>query len=184
MAISEILRGSRVRLDAVRRDDLPAIAAWWSDGEAQRRFDAVPALPRTAEQLTAWLDAPKEPGTDYRFAIRTLPEDALVGVVQIDGILWNQRVGWVSLLVGEAGARGKGLGREAMGLVLRFGFHELNLHRLQLTVFDYNAPAIALYERLGFVREGAFREFVERDGRRYDMLLYGLLRAEWEAHRG
>lgn len=184
MMIPDILRGERVRLDLVRRDDLPAIAAWWSDGEAQRRFDAVPATPRRVEQMERWLDTPAEPSTTYRFTIRTIPGDWLIGAVAIEDILWNQRVGWVSLLIGEASARGKGFGREAMELALRFAFHELNLHRLQLTVFDYNAPAIALYERLGFVREGAFREFLERDGRRYDMLLYGLLRTEWQARRG
>ncbi|HMM40281.1 MAG TPA: GNAT family protein [Thermomicrobiales bacterium] len=184
MTIPDILRGSHVRLDAVRRDDLPAIAAWWSDGAAQRRFDAIPAMPRSADHLEDWLEAPKEPGANFRFAIRTIPEDALAGVVQVDGILWNQRVGWVSLLIGEPAMRGKGLGHEAMELALRFAFHELNLHRIQLTVFSYNAPAISLYERLGFVREGSFREFLERDGTRYDMLLYGLLRPEWEAAQG
>jgi RimJ/RimL family protein N-acetyltransferase len=58
----------------------------------------------------------------------------------------------------------------------------MNLHRLQLTVLDYNARAIAMYERLGFQREGTYRELGLRDGRRYDMHLYGLLRPEWEAH--
>lgn len=184
MDIPDILRGSRVRLDAVRREDLETIARWWSDGAAQRRFDAIPAMPRHAGQIEDWVTRTTEVGTDYRFAIRTLPDETLTGVVQIDGILWNQRVGWVSLLIGEADARGKGLGHEAMQIALRFGFHELNLHRLQLTVFDYNTPAIALYERLGFHHEGTFREFLERDGLRYDMLLYGLLRTEWEAQQG
>ena len=60
-------------------------------------------------------------------------------------------------------------------------FGELNLHRVQLTVFAYNERAIALYEKLGFVREGVYREFMACDGVRYDMYLYGLLRREWEA---
>ena len=71
-------------------------------------------------------------------------------------------------------------GREAMQLALAFAFNELNLYRVCLTVFSYNDQAITLYERLGFVREGAYRQHLERDGRRYDMYLYGLLRPEWE----
>ena len=43
------------------------------------------------------------------------------------------------------------------------------------------AANIALVESLGFQREGTFREFIHRDGQRYDMLLYGLLRREWAA---
>jgi RimJ/RimL family protein N-acetyltransferase len=67
-----------------------------------------------------------------------------------------------------------------MGLALRFAFDELNLHRLQLTAFSYNERAVALYEKLGFRQEGVFREFLQRDGRRHDMILFGLLRHEWE----
>ena len=86
----------------------------------------------------------------------------------------------VSIAIGEAKQWGKGYGYEAMQLVLRFAFDELNLHRVQLTVFCYNKRAIALYEKLGFQREGIHREHLQRDGRRYDMYLYGLLRSEWE----
>ena len=48
-------------------------------------------------------------------------------------------------------------------------------------VFSNNERCIALFEKLGFRREGVYREFLQRDGRRYDMYLYGLLRPEWEA---
>ncbi len=69
-----------------------------------------------------------------------------------------------------------------MELALRFAFNELNLYRVQLTVFSYNERAINLYEKLGFQREGVFREHIQRDGRRHDMILYGLLRQEWTEH--
>ncbi len=67
-----------------------------------------------------------------------------------------------------------------MQLALNFAFNELNLHRVCLTVFSYNETAVTLYESLGFRREGIYREHVERDGRRHDMILFGILRREWE----
>jgi len=88
-------------------------------------------------------------------------------------------VAWLSIGIGEAEARGKGYGYDAMRLALNFAFNELNLHRIQLTVFSYNAAALALYNKLGFTHEGTYREFLRRDGQRHDMLLYGLLRDEW-----
>jgi RimJ/RimL family protein N-acetyltransferase len=45
---------------------------------------------------------------------------------------------------------------------------------------EFNDKAIALYEKCGFKKEGIFREFVLRDCKRYNLLLYGLLRSEWE----
>jgi RimJ/RimL family protein N-acetyltransferase len=66
-----------------------------------------------------------------------------------------------------------------MTLALDFAFKELNLHRIQLTVYSYNPRAIRMYEKLGFQLEGTYREFLLRDGQHYDMLLYGLLSHEW-----
>ncbi|MEP7191056.1 MAG: GNAT family protein, partial [Roseiflexaceae bacterium] len=113
--------------------------------------------------------------------VRLLDGDELLGIVELDSILWPHRHTWVSIAIGEATNQGHGYGAEALGLALQFAFQELNLHRVQLTVFSYNQRAIALYEKLGFQREGIFREHLERDGTRFDMYLYGILRPEWLA---
>jgi RimJ/RimL family protein N-acetyltransferase len=62
---------------------------------------------------------------------------------------------------------------------LDFGFNELNFYRIQLNVISYNDVAINLYESIGFKKEGIYRNFILRDGKRYDMYLYGMLREEW-----
>jgi RimJ/RimL family protein N-acetyltransferase len=51
-------------------------------------------------------------------------------------------------------------------------------------VFSYNERAIVMYEKAGYRREGVFREFMQRDGQRYDMYLYGLPSEEWESNAG
>lgn len=116
----------------------------------------------------------------FLFAIRLLDSDELIGYAELDGIMWAHQVSGVSIAIGDPKNWGKGYGYEAMQLVLRFAFDELNLHRVVLTVFSYNERAIALYEKLGFQREGVHREHLQRDGKRYDMYLYGLLHREWE----
>ena len=83
----------------------------------------------------------------------------------------------------DLAGEGLAVSEEQIRKAVRFGFHELNLHRIQLTVFSYNERAVALYEKLGFTREGVYREHLQRDGQRHDMYLYGLLRREWEEER-
>jgi RimJ/RimL family protein N-acetyltransferase len=178
--VDDILRGSQVRLAAVTNDDVGTIGRWRSDGEMLRYFDAVPAIPQSPAQIESWLQSAQSSTTGYVFGVRLLSDDRLIGLLELDGILWSQRVAWLSLFIGDEADRGKGCATDAMEVALRFGFHEVNLHRLQVTIFEFNQRSIALADRLGVVREGAYREFLERDGRRYDMLLYGLLRAEWE----
>jgi RimJ/RimL family protein N-acetyltransferase len=177
-----ILYGERVRLTALTADDLTAVGQWYEDSCFVRHLDAPPAKPRTENDLKKWMEKMQESSNDYLFAIRPIDGDDLLGFVELDGVLWSHGV--CGLSIGIAPARqGEGHGQEAMRLALRFAFDELNLHRVQLTVFSYNARAIALYEKLGFTHEGTFREFLHRDSRRHDMHLYGLLRREWEAQQ-
>ena len=139
-----------------------------------------PLILRTEAMLAQWLDGTHRSTDAFLFAVRTLDRDELIGYVELDGILWAHRVGGVSITIGEIKKWGHGYGYEAMQLVLRFAFDELNLYRVQLTLVNYNERAIALYEKLGFRREGVYREYLQRDGRRCDMYLYGLLRSEWK----
>lgn len=181
MTPGNLFYGERVRLTALRPDDAQTMTRWYEDGEFARLFDASPAYPKTERALNKWLDdAERDPNT-FAFAIRLLYSDDLIGYVDLSGIQWSHGCAWIAVGIGSAAHRGKGYGGEAVRLVLGFAFNELNLHRVQLTVFGYNQAAIHLYERLGFRREGAFREFLLRDGQRSDMLLYGLLASEWAA---
>ena len=122
----------------------------------------------------------KDPNT-FLFGIRLIDSDELIGEIYLDEIEWSNQVAGLSIGIGDRSKWGKGYGYEASKLALGFAFRELGLYRIQLTVFDYNERAIALYEKVGFQREGTFREFGQRDGKRYDMYLYGLLRGEWES---
>ncbi len=181
MLSSNILHGGRVRLTAVVKDDLPTITRWYEDTVFARLFEATPAMPKTEEQWSEWLQEQQKRKDNYLFAIRPEGNESLIGYAQLDEILWNHRTAWLAIGLGDRMNWGQGYGQEALALLLKFAFHELNLYRVQLTVFGYNDRAIALYEKMGFAREGVFRQFLERDGQRHDMILYGLLRDEWTA---
>lgn len=180
MKLQTLLRGTRVQLTALAQDDLPTIAAWYQDTEFMRLLDATPAHPKTAESLRTWLDDAQKASDGYLFGIRLLDNDALIGFIELDGILWMHGAAWFSIAIGPCEYREQGFGTEAARLTLVFAFQELNLHRVQATVFSYNHRSMAMFERLGFQREGTFREFIHRDGQRYDMFLYGILRREFE----
>ena len=183
MIAPNLLRGEKVRLTAIQSGDMATIARWWHDPDFMRLYNTAPAAPRNEDQLSRRFDTGQTSNETFLFAIRLLKEDDLIGLLEFDGVEWTHRTTFVSIGIGAAEHRGLGYGMDAMRVGLRFAFHELNLHRVCLTVFGYNPAAITLYERLGFRREGAFREHIERDGRRYDMILYGLLRPEWEERK-
>lgn len=179
MTLLPLLQGTRVRLAPLNSADASSLARWHQDIEYLRLLDAKPAFPKNESQMADWIREGQRGKDTFLFAIRLQSTDELIGFVELGEILWTHRNSWLSIGIGEREVRGKGYGYDAMTLALEFAFRELNLHRIQLTVFSYNEAAIALYEKLGFQREGVYREFLERDGQRHDMYLYGILRREW-----
>jgi RimJ/RimL family protein N-acetyltransferase len=174
------LRGTKVQLTALSGDDTATIAGWSGDVGYLRLQDTNLALPKSQAQIAADLEEMEKSSNTIIFAIRTVGDGALIGTIGFYEIEWANQGAWLGMGIGERDAWGQGCGTEALHLALQYAFDELNLHRITLTAIAYNERAIALYERAGFQREGVFREFGQRDGRRYDMYLYGLLRPEWE----
>jgi RimJ/RimL family protein N-acetyltransferase len=172
-----LLRSSRVRLAAIADDDLPTIAPWWSDADFARLASDDPVLPQRVDELRDWFLSKDR----WRITtgIRLNEGDTLIGFLKLTVISWPHRYADIGLGIGEPEHRGQGYGTEAMRLGVDCAFRELNMHRLQLTVFSYNTQAIRMYERLGFTHEGTLRESLRRDGTWHDTLLFGLLSRDW-----
>ncbi|NLF03036.1 MAG: GNAT family N-acetyltransferase [Anaerolineales bacterium] len=176
-----LLCGALVRLTAYRPEDAATIARW-TEGTRYMRFqDTRAALPMSAAEVASEIGRIYDGVHSIYFGIRRLTDDVLIGTAGFFEIEWSNGVAELGIGIGEPENWSKGYGTEALALVLRFAFQELNFYRVTLTVLAYNARAIALYERAGFVHEGTYREYGLRDGERYDLLLYGLLRREWLA---
>ena len=183
MIDSNLLRGERLWLTALGRADAPVMARWEYDSDYLRLMDSSPAHPRTEDEIARWLDSTTKAHNEFTFGIRLIDDDELIGWAQLDGIEWAHRTTALGIGIGNRSFWDHGYGTEAVTLLLNFAFNELNLHRVFLTVFSYNQRAIHVYENLGFQREGVFREHLQRDGQRHDMLLYGLLSREWAARQ-
>ena len=158
-----------------------AINRWDSDSEFRRLLDSEPANQFSVKKLTEWIqkDQEKDPGLRCSFGIRTLEGDKLVGFTGLDGDTFPHGEAFVGIGIGERDFWGKGYGSDAMKLILRYAFQELNLRRVALDTFEYNPRAIRSYEKVGFVHEGRARKFLFRDGRRWDLIFMGILREEW-----
>jgi RimJ/RimL family protein N-acetyltransferase len=164
--------GRLVRLAAPAPEDRDIMARWTQDDQYMRLLDDDPVRPRDAGE-------PEEHGDSYEMHVRTLADDVMIGFVALYRLRWASGTAEMAIGIGEPAYRGRGYGSDALRLLLNYAFNELNLYRVGLSVMSYNAAAIRAYERAGFVREGAQRGVVLREGRRYDMLLYGILRDEW-----
>ncbi|WP_019422603.1 GNAT family N-acetyltransferase [Paenibacillus profundus] len=105
--------------------------------------------------------------------------DQPIGITSLISIDFKNRNAELIIDIGEPDYWGKGYGQEALGLLLRYAFMELNLHRISLRVFDFNTRALKLYEKLGFQQEGMSREALFRNGAWHHIIHMGLLQSEY-----
>lgn len=163
--------------------DAGLFAKWMGDSEFVRLIDTDPARLLSIDKYKEWLEkdlVEEQRSDELFFLIRTFENDSSIGLIGLNGIRWVHGDAWVGIGLGERDCWGKGYGTDAMLVLQRYAFEELNLHRLSLTVFDYNQRAIRSYEKAGFIVEGRARQYLNREGQRYDMVFMGILREEWE----
>jgi RimJ/RimL family protein N-acetyltransferase len=180
--MNDVLTGKFVRLSAFDPEEMSkAFARWNLNSEYQRLLNAMPHRMPSAKSMVKWME--EEVGemspASYFFSIRTLAEDKLIGELDLDIVNWAGRDAFVGLGIGETEYWSKGYGTDAMNILLRFAFTEINLRRVTLTVFEYNPRAIRSYEKAGFRHEGHLRHLLNREGRRWNELFMGILREEW-----
>ncbi len=177
-----LLQGTLVRLTVEDPQVLAeAIALWDRDSEFRRLLDSAPANQFSVKKLTEWIqrDQEKDPPTFYYFAIRSLADDRIIGFTGLEGTLYPHGEAFVGIGIGGREWWGKGYGTDAMKVILRYAFQELNLRRVALDTFEYNPRAVRSYEKAGFVYEGRARGYLYREGRRWDLIFMGILREEW-----
>ena len=181
--MKDIFKGELVRLSAVDHEELgKAYAVWNRDSEFTRFLDARMVSLRSAKSISSFFEKETSealPNAPY-FAIRALEDDRLLGDIGLFVVNnWTPRDAFVGIGIGNRNDWSKGYGSDAMKIILRFAFTELNLRRVTLNVFEYNPRAIRSYEKTGFRHEGRMRNALLRNGKRWDMFYMGILREEW-----
>ncbi len=178
---NDLLTGNLVYLTAQNPDtDAEAYAKWEHDSEFERLLSVKPILPVGTK---AWRERLEEKPEDrfLPFAIRTLADDKLIGFVSLFGLTNQHGDCWVGIGIGDHDYWGKGYGTDAMRIILRYAFQELNRHRVSLNLLSTNERAQRSYEKCGFIPEGRTRETDKRMLERSDLTYMGILRHEWEA---
>ena len=180
--MNDILKGELVRLSAIDPDEFAkSFSRWNRDTEFMRLLDSNPSKLRSQKRLQKSLeeDLGDQKNNQHWFTIRALTDDTLLGDIDLYIHNWTGRDAFVGLGIGEREFWGRGYGTDVMKVILRYAFLEVNLQRVTLNTFEYNPRAVRSYEKAGFRHEGRERQFLNREGRRWDLLYMGILRDEW-----
>lgn len=172
------LRSRRLTLREFRRDDLDESLTVVSDETVTRwlSFDSKSRTEQAALLDAVIARASADPRDEYYFAICIRETGRLVGFCRLG--LSGVRAGKLGYAL--AGKHwGNGYATEAVATMLRFGFAELELHRITAAIGPDNTRSIALVQNLGFRYEGSLRDHVFTNGAWRHSVLYSLLSHEW-----
>ncbi|HVP43773.1 MAG TPA: GNAT family protein [Terriglobales bacterium] len=135
------------------------------------------------KNLEEWVTAHRNRADEVLWTIADACSDKSIGHVGLYKIDNRVRKAEFAIVIGDRGSWGKGLGRKVTQAVVDWGFEQLNLHKVSLSVLAFNKRAIELYRSLGFRQEGALRDEQFRSGRYHGLVLMSLLDREWRAHK-
>ena len=176
------LLGERIMLREYQAEDYADIRSWVNDARTTRylssRFWPAQSTTDTHEFLSRMMQSSHNA---YNFVIADLETGAYIGQLDMFRVDWRQRQGELGMVIGSEEMRGKGYGREALGLMQRFAFETLGMERLELEVHMDNAAALACYRSAGFTLEGVKRHAFFSDGHFCDLGMMSVLREEYQA---
>ena len=168
--------GELVRLRAFDNGDLMHCLSYSNDYEVMRGASGAILYPSTVEDEARTMgNSTSFTQGEYQFAIETLEKRQFIGKCGFVKINWKNRVGELAILIGEKQLHGRGYGADAIRTLCRFGFEEMNLHKIKATVFAFNEKALRCYEKCGFIREGLLKEEIFREGKYHDVVIMGLI---------
>lgn len=111
-----------------------------------------------------------------RLIIYDIETGLIIGSIQLTNIHAINRTAEYSIMIGNKAYWGRGVGVIASKQILHYGFKDLNLNRIYLTVLKNNERAIRLYQKLGFVTEGVQQQAIYKNGCFHDLINMGLLK--------
>jgi RimJ/RimL family protein N-acetyltransferase len=178
----EWLEGDLVVLRKHVPDNVSAFQRWYSDPEVARLARYQDAPMRT-EEIDRFFQLRALGHESLTMAIHERDTDRLIGSCAFSQLDGENGSAMYHITIGEKDTWGRGYGTEATQLMLDHAFGTLGLHRIGLTVFEFNERAIRAYRTCGFVVEGRARESIWRDGRWWDELAMSVLASEWHESR-
>jgi RimJ/RimL family protein N-acetyltransferase len=172
-----MLRGERVVLRALEREDVDRLVELLEDLEVAHRASNDPPLPwskaRWEAELEEWTG---EDDTTARFAIEL--DGELIGDCQLSSIDHYRGVCNLGITLGRA-YWGQGYGKDTIRMLVGYAFRYLNMRKVCLEVLADDERAVGAYKKVGFIEEGRLRQQAWFEGAYADALVMGLLREEW-----
>lgn len=172
--------GEKVKLRAVEMDDLDDIMQHWNTYEM--RISLGRYIPESRQQREEWIKKvtkEMQKGEAYNFAVIEKETEKFLGIAALKRVNNISRTAFMSVAIYNPKDQGRGFGTDSVKCILKIGFDVLNLHRIELHVYDFLESGKHIYKKLGFKETGVRRKASFVAGRYVDDLVMDILVDEY-----
>lgn len=169
------LVGEKVYLNPLQEGDLSTLSEYMNDEHVKlfgRNCGSAVYEKKMKEHLNDQLE-------NEMYTIFRKDNNEIIGDISIHSIDKYNRAGSLSIMICKEENQNKGFGSEAMLLILKHAFLEINLESLQLGTWEYNLPAIKVYKKIGFKIAGRNRNRKIVGNKFYDEILMDMISEDY-----
>ena len=167
--------GEKIYLNPVQEGDIPVLANYMND-------DHIKLFGRncgSAVYEKKMKDRFEERQGDQVYTIFRKDNNRVIGDISVNLIDIYNRSGMLSITIHGEENRGKGFGKEAILLILKHAFIDINLESVYLGTWEFNKPALHLYEKIGFKIIGRRRHHRIVGNKYYDEIMMDMISEEY-----
>jgi hypothetical protein len=176
-----MIKGLKVGLRAVERDDLQTLRDWRNIADFRQNFREVREL-NLADQEKWFENMQATRHLNFMFMIVDLTTNKPIGAAGLLYINWINRSGDFSFYIGHDSIYidDSGYAKEASKLLIRYGFDNLNLNKIWMELYEFDERKIKFFtNEFKFKQDGLLRQNCFERGRYWDSLIISLLSSEF-----
>lgn len=181
--MAHFIKGNRVFLREVRLTDVNEKYYNWLADKEINQFLETRYMPRSIDNIKAFVKEMDGNSNELFFAICTLEDDCHIGNIKLGPIDWVHKFGEVGLLIGDKDYWGKGYAKEVIELLSAFAFDVLNLNKLNAGVLAKNIASQKAFKNAGFTEEGRLKDQWIIHNQPQDQVQMGFRRVDFYAEK-
>lgn len=170
--------GNKVYLRAIEYEDLELLRDMQNSQEIESMCGSWD-FPLSKIRQKEWFELLSKRDDEIRLIIVEKKSDNVIGVIYLSNIDWKNRSAFIGIKTITGNTRGKGNGMDAIMILLKYAFDEMQLHRIESLIVDTNSISLSIMRKFGVQAEGIKRECLYSKGKYYDKIYVGLLENEY-----
>jgi [ribosomal protein S5]-alanine N-acetyltransferase len=167
--------GERLYLRKLRISDVNGNYYHWMNDPEVTQYLESRFYPNSIDKLIEYVKEKIADKNNIFLAIVLKEKDQHIGNIKLDPINWIHRRGDIGIIIGEKSCWGKGYASEAIGVLVKYSFQKLNLHKLTAGCYALNSGALKAFQKKGFEIEGSLKKHSLCNGRYVDVVQLGLI---------